>query len=576
MENIPTTPNERGSPSTTISLLYELWIDAGIKIELETEEGTFAYTGSAAVTSTSGVVDTHHIDAIAILKEWFPDSGGVASGLKGLLQMNVAGVWKYVCDDGFDQNNYGDFVACRDARHANGIQFNGDAPVSDPYHPLQPTTTETHLLACPSTTGHSLGTYDAAISTLIASFTRRLVSVKGGKGGSVDWCKTPNYIITTCYTQLSDSRESSMVTDHEWLMMTAIFKRDFTVAARRSRYSLISPNAPHCCRRVVTSFDDLQNSVKDTAASQFALFWDNEVAALVLDTAGSHAEGTVRTARTSTTIGCNEVVQSGANYFNAYHSNYREVSSSASSSYPANMGSMEASCELRERLLSHKFKFAAKASTPRTGYRDMIQFADVTTGTDASSAGDSKMTLHAGDALQESNSDEDTSHPLLEIAGIMKSPVSAVCAGRPQSVLARFRVTQIPGTFCYATPSDPTPITNDANTSNATQSPTTTITIASTSVQGSHWPSDLKAVRIYTRTDILEAVTKAVDNPQPAANYDSTWIFPVSAALDNAPSAIAFVLALTAKPSATSSADPTVTRDIDPATNLLIHGEPHW
>ena len=92
-------------------------------------------------------------------------SGSTLSGNTGLLQMNVGGVWKYVCDDHFDSNNNGANVACRELGYASGAHSHGTAPVDSFYDNVACTGTESSLVNCPRSASENCGTSEAVTLT---------------------------------------------------------------------------------------------------------------------------------------------------------------------------------------------------------------------------------------------------------------------------------------------------------------------------------------------------------------------------------------------------------------------------
>lgn len=71
----------------------------------------------------------------------------------GLLQMDLGGSWKYVCDDRFDQNNNGANVACRELGFTSGTHSDGTAPVDSFYDEVNCAGTERALVDCPRGSG---------------------------------------------------------------------------------------------------------------------------------------------------------------------------------------------------------------------------------------------------------------------------------------------------------------------------------------------------------------------------------------------------------------------------------------
>ena len=92
-------------------------------------------------------------------------SGSTVSGNTGLLQMNVGGVWRYVCDDYFDSNNNGANVACRELGYGSGTHSNGRAPVDSFYDNVACTGTESRLVDCPRSSSENCGTSEAVTLT---------------------------------------------------------------------------------------------------------------------------------------------------------------------------------------------------------------------------------------------------------------------------------------------------------------------------------------------------------------------------------------------------------------------------
>ena len=92
-------------------------------------------------------------------------SGVTVSANTGLLQMNVAGMWKYVCDDDFDGNNNGANVACRELGYASGAHSHGTAPVDSFYDNVACTGTESSLVNCPRSASENCGTSEGVTLT---------------------------------------------------------------------------------------------------------------------------------------------------------------------------------------------------------------------------------------------------------------------------------------------------------------------------------------------------------------------------------------------------------------------------
>jgi hypothetical protein len=71
---------------------------------------------------------------------------------RGMLQMNGIHGWRYVCDDGFEDNDNGPTVACKELGHTGGVQWDGRETQFDPpfYDEVECTGIEEHLNQCSS------------------------------------------------------------------------------------------------------------------------------------------------------------------------------------------------------------------------------------------------------------------------------------------------------------------------------------------------------------------------------------------------------------------------------------------
>ena len=93
-------------------------------------------------------------------------SGNPVSSNTGLLQMGVNSVWKYVCDDEFDDNSNGVNVACREMGFAfSGSQGDGTAHADLFYNEIQCTGTESHLIDCRRAEGENCSPSEAVTLT---------------------------------------------------------------------------------------------------------------------------------------------------------------------------------------------------------------------------------------------------------------------------------------------------------------------------------------------------------------------------------------------------------------------------
>ena len=79
--------------------------------------------------------------------------------------MEVAGAWKYVCDNGFDSNGNGVHMACTELGHAGGAMVDGSAPVDLFYDDIACSGAEMRLADCPRGEGEQCDTNEAVMLT---------------------------------------------------------------------------------------------------------------------------------------------------------------------------------------------------------------------------------------------------------------------------------------------------------------------------------------------------------------------------------------------------------------------------
>ncbi len=96
-----------------------------------------------------------------------------ANQSSGLLQLRVAGVWKWVCDNDFDQNGHGADVAGRELGFASGTHSYGVAPADLFYDGVKCTGAEASLADCPRSNGENCGRSEAVALSCVGMHRRQ-------------------------------------------------------------------------------------------------------------------------------------------------------------------------------------------------------------------------------------------------------------------------------------------------------------------------------------------------------------------------------------------------------------------
>ena len=94
----------------------------------------------------------------------------------GLLQLDVGGTWKYVCDDGFNANNNAANVACSELGYGTGsVSFSlGLAPQDDLFwDDMTCSGSESSLAQCTYSTEENCGATEAACLKCTLNATER-------------------------------------------------------------------------------------------------------------------------------------------------------------------------------------------------------------------------------------------------------------------------------------------------------------------------------------------------------------------------------------------------------------------
>ena len=104
-------------------------------------------------------------------------SGNPQAGNTGMLQMELNGIWKYVCDDDFDGNNNGASVACRELGYTTGSHSDGVAHDDKLFYDnVVCSGAESSLADCPRGNGENCAANEAVT---LSCGTARLVDSSG-------------------------------------------------------------------------------------------------------------------------------------------------------------------------------------------------------------------------------------------------------------------------------------------------------------------------------------------------------------------------------------------------------------